>query len=100
MTTSNLILVVWPKSAILKMGPKGLSQGPINGDFFWVSPDMFLDLCAKFYFYMIFYRFSRNSTILLVQIEAILNFATYVMESKFLDKLYYPRQLLGQKYPP
>ena len=30
------IFVVWPKSAILKMGPKGLSQGQINGAF-WGS---------------------------------------------------------------
>ena len=48
------ILVIWPKSAILKMGQKGLSQGPIDGAFFLVIPDMFLGLCAKFYLYMIF----------------------------------------------
>ena len=28
------LLVIWPKSAILKMGQKGLSQGPIDGAFF------------------------------------------------------------------
>ena len=28
-------LVVWPKSAILKMGTKGLPKCPINGAFFW-----------------------------------------------------------------